>query len=157
MRVVHFGVVLGLNPQVCGDSVIRGRTVDSEIVITTTSRVAGAIHSLKWRGKEFIDSTDHGRQLQSAANFDQGAPISAETYNPTEAGSRRDGAGASSSSQLLSLTAKGNRLTTNTLMAFWLAPGENSGENRAKNSTVLSKWSLYKEVTIGVLGSAPTH
>ena len=141
-----------LMSQALGDAVIRGRTEDSEIVITATSRLAGAIHSLKWRGKEFIDSTDHGRQLQSAANFDQGTPISAETYNPTEAGSRRDGAGPTSSSRLLSLTAKGNQLSTNSLMAFWLAPGEYSGSNLAKNSTVVSKWSLYKEVTIGALG-----
>lgn len=28
--------------------------VGSEIVITTTSRLAGAIHSLTWNGKEFI-------------------------------------------------------------------------------------------------------
>ena len=138
--------------QVSGDAVIRGRTSDSEIVITTTSRLAGAIHSLKWRGKEFIDSTDHGRQLQSAANFDHGTPIAAETYNPTEAGSRQDGAGPTSSSRLLSLTANGNRLTSNCQMAFWLAPGETSGSNLAKNSAVLSHWFLYKEVTIGALG-----
>lgn len=138
--------------QVSGDAVIRGRTPDSEIVITSTSRLAGAIHSLKWRGKEFIDSTDHGRQLQSAANFDQGTPITAETYNPTEAGSRRDGAGPTSSSRLLSITANGNRLTSNCQMAFWLTPGERSGPNLAKNSAVLSHWLLSKEVTIGALG-----
>jgi hypothetical protein len=55
-----------------GDSVIRGKAGSSEIVITTTARVSGAIHSLTWGGKEFIDSYDHGRQMQSAANFDSG-------------------------------------------------------------------------------------
>ncbi|MDH4388874.1 MAG: hypothetical protein QE269_09115 [Fimbriimonas sp.] len=138
--------------QVSGDAVIRGRTPDSEIVITTTTRVAGAIHSLKWRGKEFIDSTDHGRQLQSAANFDGGSPITDETYNPTEAGSRSDGTGPTSSSDLLSIDAKDNRLIANSRLAFWLAPGESSGSNLAKNTTVLSPWYMTKYVTIGTLG-----
>jgi hypothetical protein len=32
--------------------------------------LAGAIHAVRWNGKEFIDRTDHGRRLQSAPNFD---------------------------------------------------------------------------------------
>ena len=40
------------------------------LIITTTSRLAGAVHSIRWRDKEFIDSADHGRQLQSACSFD---------------------------------------------------------------------------------------
>ena len=56
--------------QPSGHAVIRAKAGPSEIVITTTPRLAGAIHSVAWNGKEFIDSTDHGRQLQSAANFD---------------------------------------------------------------------------------------
>ncbi len=86
---------------------IRAKAGPSEIVITTTARLAGAIHSLTWNGKEFIDSADHGRQLQSAANFDAGQPFVSETFNPTEAGSRRDSAGPTSSSKLRSLTAAG--------------------------------------------------
>ena len=81
-----------------GNTVIRRSAGESEIVITTRPRVAGAIHSLTWNGKEFIDSFDHGRQLQSAANFDCGGRFTPETFNPTEAGSRRNGAGATSSS-----------------------------------------------------------
>ena len=56
-----------------GDAVIRAPAGNSEIVITTTSRLAGAIHSLRWNGKEFIDSFDHGRQLQSAAKRSRGS------------------------------------------------------------------------------------
>src|SRR5918992_2143889 len=59
----------------------------SDIVITATGRVAGAIHSLRWRGKEFVNSYDHGRQIQSASSFDG----LGECYNPTEAGSEADG------------------------------------------------------------------
>lgn len=132
-----------------GDAVIRAPLGESEIVITTTARLAGAIHSLTWRGRELIDSADHGRQLQSAANFDAGSPITNETFNPTEAGSRRDGAGDRSSSRLLHLVARDDRLQTTTQMAFWLAPGEKSGPNLAKNRSVLSDHLLTKRLRIG--------
>lgn len=137
---------------ISGDSSIRGKALGSEIVITTTSRLGGAIHSLTWNGREFIDSADHGRQLQSASNLDCGTPITDETFNPTEAGSRLDGAGLTSSSKLLALTASGNTLETKSRMAFWLAPGEPSEGNAAKNTTVLSNHMLHKRVQIGDLG-----
>ncbi len=132
-----------------GDAVIRAPFESSEIVITTTARVAGAIHSLTWKGREFIDSHDHGRQLQSASNLDLGTPITNETYNPTEAGSERDGAGPGSSSRLLHLLAVGRELQTTTQMAFWLPPGGKSGPHPAKNTTVLSDHLLTKRVRIG--------
>jgi hypothetical protein len=135
-----------------GDAVIRAPAGRSEIVITTTARLAGAIHSLTWAGKEFIDSADHGRQLQSAINLDAGLPIQPETFNPTEAGSRRDGAGPTSSSRLLHWLARGNALQTTTRMAFWLAPGETSGGHPARNTTVLSDHTLTKRVRIGWRG-----
>lgn len=135
-----------------GNATIRGKTEDSEIVITTSNRCAGAIHSLTWRGKEFLDSYDHGRQLQSASNFDFGSPITGETFNPTEAGSRRDWTGDKSSSKLLVLSAKGNVLATRSQMAFWLAPDEFSEGNPAKNKTILSNHILAKRVTIGAGG-----
>lgn len=134
---------------VSGEAIIRAKAGDSEIVITTTSRLAGAIHSLTWNGREFIDSVDHGRQLQSASNFDAGSTITAETFNPTEAGSRHDGAGSRSTSQLLHLLAKGNLLQTTNQMAFWLNPGERSEGNPAKNTTALSNHLLTKRVQIG--------
>ena len=118
------------------------------ITIRTTSRLAGAIDSLRWNGKEFIDSHDHGRQLQSASNLDAGSPIADETYNPTEAGSRDDGTGPTSTSRLLSLRLRGNTLETRTRMAFWLPPGGRSGPNAAKNTTALSDHVLEKRVTI---------
>lgn len=132
-----------------GDAVIRAPAGESEIVITTTSRLAGAIHSLTWNGREFIDSADHGRQLQSASNLDAGRPIAAESFNPTEAGSRRDGAGDHSSSRLLHLVATDRELQTTTQMAFWLAPDEESNSQPARNTTVLSNHLLTKRVRIG--------
>ncbi len=132
-----------------GDSVIRGPALGSEIVITTTSRVAGAIHSLTWNGKEFLDSADHGRQMQSASNFDAGGPFVPEVFNPTEAGSMSDGAGETSTSRLLSLSAKGRFLETKSQMAFWLRPGEKSQGHPARNPAALSHHLLKKRVEIG--------
>jgi hypothetical protein len=139
-----------------GNATIRGKAGASEIVITTMDRLAGAIHSLTWDGKEFIDSYDHGRQLQSAASFHSGSiqEFSAERFNPTEAGSRADGTGEKSSSKLLRLNAKGAELTTTTKMAFWLAPGEESFGWPALNDTVLSDYLITKRVCIGYKGLA---
>jgi hypothetical protein len=134
-----------------GDAVIRAPALGSEIVIRTTSRLAGAIDSLTWNGREFIDSFDHGRQLQSACSFDcgKGGPFWAECFNPTEAGSRRDGAGPTSSSRLLELQAEGNELRTVVQPAFWLAPGEESSGRPAMNDRILSAHRIAKRVRIG--------
>jgi hypothetical protein len=134
-----------------GKASIRAKVGASEIVIVTTDRLAGAIDSLTWNGKEFIDSFDHGRQLQSAASFDCAAAgeFWAECYNPTEAGSRADGAGGKSSSRLLRMRAEGAELETTTRMAFWLAPGEQSSGRPALNEQVLSNHLVSKRVRIG--------
>jgi hypothetical protein len=135
-----------------GDAVIRGKAGSSEIVITTTARVSGAIHSLTWGGKEFVDSYDHGRQIQSASNFDCGKEFIPEVFNPTEAGSNADGTGEKSSSKLLRIKSDGSELRTTAQMAFWLAPGEKSQGNPARNEKVLSDHQLSKRVRIGVEG-----
>jgi len=125
----------------------------SEIVISASERFAGAIYSLRWKGKEFLDAADHGRLLQSASNFDAGTPITNETYNPTEGGSRRDGDGPTSTSKLIRVRAKGNVLETSSAMAFWLNPGEESEGNPAKNTTPLSEHLLDKKVVVGFRGN----
>ena len=134
---------------VSGDAVIRAPAGGSEIVITTTSRVAGAIHSLTWNGAEFIDSHDHGRQLQSAVNLDVDGTLFDETFNPTEAGCERDMAGPTSTSRLLWLAADGRELATVNRMAFWLRPGQQSDGHPAKNTAALSNHLLEKRVHIG--------
>lgn len=131
---------------------IKGTAGKSQIVITITPRVAGAIHSLTWNGKEFVDSKDHGRQIQSAANFDAQTEFTPETFNPTEAGSRADGEGDKSTSQLVGLSTFRNQLSTSCRMAFWLKPGEKSSGNLAKNKTFLSKHMVRKSVQIGMPG-----
>lgn len=145
------GVLAADDAKVSGNAVFRRQAGPSEIVITTTDRLAGAIHSLTWNGKEFIDSADHGRQLQSASSFGNGGgPFIAETFNPTEAGSRRDGAGPTSSSKLLRFRAGRSALESTTQMAFWLAPGEKTPNGHpARNAKVLSDHLLERHVQIG--------
>lgn len=132
-----------------GSAQIRAQAGRAEVIITTTARLAGAIDSFKWDGREFINSTDHGRQLQSACSFDNTPAAQAETFNPTEAGSRRDHIGPRSTSRLLDLAVSGNQLRTRTQMAFWLAPGERSEGQLARNTNTLSDYLLAKDVRIG--------
>jgi hypothetical protein len=147
-----FSIVASAADSPSGDAVIRAPFNSSEIVVTTTTRLAGAIHSITWNGREFIDSADHGRQMQSASSFDNSPEAPPETFNPTEAGSRRDGAGSFSTSRLLEISTAGNTLRTLTQMAFWLAVGERSGGQLARNANPLSEHRLTKEVRIGVYG-----
>ena len=161
-RILYLPVVLSILVQiqtpalaqnsVSGDCRIFGPAFGDTIAITTTTRLAGAIHSLTWRDKEFIDSTDHGRQLQSASNFDVSSPFTPETFNPTEAGSRKDGAGPASTSRLLHQLHGTDWLQTTSQMAFWLQPGERSNGNLAKNQNALSNHLLTKRVQIGIPG-----
>jgi hypothetical protein len=138
-------VILALILALQGDARIEGHG----IVIKTTTRLAGAIDSLTWGGKEFVDSVDHGRQLQSACAFGDGGPgFHAEGYNPTEAGARHDGVGPTSTSVLLSLKAEGDVLETRTRMAFWLRPGESSEGKPARNTKALSDVVVAKKVEI---------
>ncbi len=143
---------LAAPPSVSGDAVIRAPAGGSEIVITTTSRLAGAIHSVRWNGHEFIDSLDHGRQLQSASNLDMDGTLFNETFNPTEAGCERDMDGPTSTSRLLWLSAAERELSTVTQMAFWLRPDQQSGGHPARNTTALSNHLLQKEVQISAPG-----
>lgn len=145
----HAGVACATDRPPSGDAVIRAKAGGSEIVVTTTRRVAGAVHSLTWGGREFIDSFDHGRQLQSASSFDAGRPFVPETFNPTEAGSMSDGRGDSSSSRLLHMLVAPDGLQSTTRMAFWLRPGEKSLGHPARNTTVVSDHLLTKRVRIG--------
>lgn len=133
-----------------GDTIIRAQAGSSEIVIKTTARTAGAIESLQWGGKEFLNNADHGRELQTCWNGNAGMePIADETFNPTEAGSLDDNTGATSSSRLLEIRAHGNQLETFSQPAFWLSPTETSGGKPARNTTILTNDRLRKRVMIG--------
>lgn len=119
---------------------------DGQVTIRLGGRTAGAINSLQWRGMEFIDAYDHGRELQSASSFDG----LGECFNPTEAGSVRDGVSSSTTSRVLALSANGSAINVSTQMAFWYGPGEKCN-SRGQTSTVpnrLSNHIQYKKVTL---------
>jgi hypothetical protein len=134
-----------------GDATLAIDAGQSKIVIKTTSRLAGAIDSLTWAGQEFVDSHDHGRQIQSAASFDCARPgeFWPECFNPTEAGSSKDGVGETSTSRLLQFDASPLSLTTKVQMAFWLAPDGTSSNRPAINDKLISNHLLTKRITLG--------
>lgn len=128
-----------------GNAQISGMFDGSPIVIKTADRIAGAVDSLIWKGKEFNSGIDHGRSFQYAW-------FRSACDNPTEAGSANDARGPTSSSILQSITASGNKLTTVTNPAFWNQPGEKDpGQcpTGATNTTIVSNDVLKKTVTIG--------
>jgi hypothetical protein len=143
-----------------GDLSITASAFGDTISISSQARFAGAISSLTFRGKEYVDIFDHGRQMQSASSFDH----LGECYNPTEAGSRDDGTGFSSSSVLLGISNGRNWLGTEAKMAYWLPPGADywrtngtvcGGRNdvtRSMNTTITSNHILKKRVEIGYAG-----
>jgi hypothetical protein len=124
--------------------------------IRTPSTLGGSIGSLTWKGKEFVNTSDHGREFQVAAKFN----YYGECYNPTEAGSLSDGAGTSpSTSQVYTYSIPApNQLFTGSFPAFWLhydetspycvpysgPPGQNGG-----NQNPRSDFNFYKTVTAG--------
>ena len=59
----------------------RGQFMDSYVYLSCSERTGGAVDSLVWNKKEFINNWDHGRQLQSAITVQNYG----ECWNPTEA------------------------------------------------------------------------
>ncbi len=126
-------------PQASADQTISAMAGPWPITIRTCSYDAGAVCSLTWRGKEFINDYDHGRQLQSASSFDN----LGEAFNPTEAGAAvpYNGVNPSASSSILQGEwATSNVLATQTKMAFWYPVGGNPVSNHILN----------KRITIGL-------
>jgi hypothetical protein len=116
-----------------------------EIALSTCDHDAGAICSLTWRGKQFIDDYDHGRQLQSAVSFDGRG----ESENPTEAGASyltdRYSPHASSS-VLLASDVTGGVLSTLSRPAYWLP----------LNGVATSNLLFAKRVQFGFSGAGRT-
>jgi hypothetical protein len=102
-----------------GDFKIENPALGSTIQLETSARFAGAVKSVIFRGKQFVDARDHGRELQSASSFDG----LGECFNPTEAGSVADGDKQTTTSKLLAAKVGPNWVATQTDMAFWLPPG----------------------------------
>jgi len=132
---------------------ISGLVEGDTLELRVSARFGGAVESLRWRGKEFINIWDHGRQIGYAWGMDGYG----ECLNPTEPGSANDGQGLTSTTQLLSVCrAAENSLSTAARVAYWLAPGQSGGcaggATTAVNDTVLSDQILEKTVEIGYQG-----
>jgi hypothetical protein len=65
--LVFAGIQPSLAAAATGDLKIEQPALGSTIELQTSARFAGAVTSLVFRGKQFVDSRDHGRELQSAA------------------------------------------------------------------------------------------
>src|SRR6266404_1843622 len=101
--------------QVSGNATISASDpVFGQISVSTSNQFGGAVSSIKWNGKEYINNWDHGRQLQVNMQFFNRYCC----YNPYEAGSFEDAKGPTSTSKVLSLSASGNRLETTTQMCW---------------------------------------
>lgn len=130
-------------------------TVNGELLtLKISARFGGAIDSLTWKSKEFVNAFDHGRQIQYAWQVNgQG-----ECLNPTEGGSMSDGRSSTSTSQLLSVCSPApNTLSTTSLPAYWTAPGERGGIcpqgiEKGVNTSFISDYVLNKTVEIGYAG-----
>lgn len=138
---------------------------NSELKIKAPRLYAGAINSMTFRGVEYIDTADHGRQLQTAVSFDGHG----ECYNPTEAGSRDDHLKNPdvSTSVLLSTYRGQNYLETTTDAGFWLYPTETQyrnplnpslgcankpGDFGTKNTKYRDNYLIHKTVLVGYKG-----
>jgi hypothetical protein len=135
---------------------ISDNVLGHRLTITCSPKYAGAIYSLNWNGKEFLNSGDHGRELQSAATFDG----LGECFNPTEAGSAFDATSDSTTSKLLTFSTDSNKIKSSDQMAFWTSVGQgypagcgvDTNIKVAQNPTNLSNHILTKQVTIGFGG-----
>jgi len=146
--------------QVNGNVTISAPVLGQQLTVSTSNQFAGAVSSIRWGNREFINNWDHGRQLGfNAGFFNRG-----ECYNPYETGSKEDGHGPTSSSQLLAMHTSGNRLESTTQMAWYLSTrvprpgfGDVCGDPNGwlpcpPYTGPLSEYRVHKAVTIGFAG-----
>lgn len=148
-----YGVAEGRQGFQVGGAYGRYTIANDIIAISASDRTAGAIDSLVWNGREFVNSWDHGRQIQLALSINGWG----ECYNPTEAGGGFDAMGGSSTSRLLGVRATATTLATTIQPAFWMRPGEPHPAPTpdcmtARNLSSLSDYRFAKDVQVGVAG-----
>lgn len=122
------------------------RLTNSVIAVTLSPRDAGAVCSLVYKGKELVNDYDHGRQLQVAWTYND----LDEAYNPTEAGSDRDGQGALSTSHLVRVQLDSTTVRTVSHPAYWRHTS--LPEAQRKNTACVTKDTLSKKLTLGYEG-----
>lgn len=130
---------------------IQGVVGKDILAVSTSAAFAGAVNSVTFRGRQYINSADPGRLLQSAVSFDGYG----ECLNPTEGGSWYG-----PSSLLKSTVVIGaSKLWTISQMGYWLKPlepyGQRCGDStavKAINTTKLSNILLEKQLQVGIPG-----
>jgi len=138
-----------------GDLSLSVPVFESTIILQTRAMFAGAVSSLIFRGKEHLDSRDHGRLLQSASSFDGYG----ECFNPTEGGASHESPNENVS-VLKSARVEGNQLWTIVDMGFWLNPGQayphgcgrSKSLTKAVNTVPTSGHLLDKRLTVRLPG-----
>jgi hypothetical protein len=116
-----------------GDAYIAGPAyAGSPVTIETLGEFAGAIVSLTWKGVEFIDHYDHGRELQTSVHY---GPIIEEDEAGTQAGAQ---------SQLLAFVHKRNVVITRIRPALYYGGGPSPDTVVAKRVQV--GWDGFKNV-----------
>jgi alpha-tubulin suppressor-like RCC1 family protein len=160
MLAALLGGVAVSHAQVNGNATITA--TDGTISVSTSSQFGGAVSSIKWGGKEFINNWDHGRQLSPNYQFFNRFIC----YNPYETGSLNDGNKPTTTSKLLSLTTSGNTLQSATQMAWYYFPFVDRNNAKPQDdcgdpsqwlpvtpyNTPLSNYVVHKTVTIGYAG-----
>ncbi|TXH66348.1 MAG: hypothetical protein E6Q88_12170 [Lysobacteraceae bacterium] len=130
------------------------------LTVSGSTRTAGTIDSVFWKGKEYINSWDHGRQLQPAV-FVNGDGI---CNNPTMAGGDYDGVQPTTHSTRTYTNSSGSTVVSKVLAAYWTAPGQivpkfycplrpetypGSGQVKAVNTKHTSDYKIETTVTAG--------
>lgn len=126
------------------------------LTISTLGTLAESIYSLNWGATEFVNYSDHGREIQSSVSI---LPCG-EAFNPTEAGSDANGSWQNgSSSQNTGIAAANGQLQTSTGMAYWRTqtPQALIDQGCPTNLAQPSGAMFYKRVTIGGDGSSFPH
>jgi hypothetical protein len=126
------------------------------VVIGANNRFGAAIYTIKFDGQEYLDSSDHGRELQTAWQMDgQG-----EGNNPTEAGSAANGSGSTSSTVILQASVTNNVLTTRSRPAFWYPVGGQVTSPHYHEKTVSLGYAGRNNILvhdIGIYFGSPYH
>ncbi|XP_046345345.2 uncharacterized protein LOC124125940 [Haliotis rufescens] len=127
------------------------------LFISASARMGGAIDSLVWGKKEFINAWDHGREIQTTIN----AIPYGECFNPTEAGGASDYKSPTTKSVLQNITVNANVMTSTVYPAFWIRAGSHEVNNRTRvcmrgspavNTVDTYNHAFSKVVTIGCAG-----
>lgn len=118
---------------------LQGAYGGKPVTVNASRQFGGAIYSLMWGSFQFIDYSDHGRELQTAWQLDN----LGEGENPTEAGAASDLEKRTSTTVLQGVRVTGsNVLETSATLAYWFPYG----------GLALSPDKLSKRVTLGYLG-----